>query len=100
MHHMGGSQHLINPNQGASSGYGRKEIDDMVRPRSRSQSHFFKRENSLLLEVEQPHGIMILDGDGLMENNQRFQVIFLSMFHTFHYLHTLQTANEVQGAFY
>ena len=37
MHHMGGSQHLLSPGlqlQGAipnvSSGYGRKEIDDMV----------------------------------------------------------------------
>ena len=77
MHHMGGSQHLLHQgasSNGGSTGYGRKEIDDMVRSRSqqlRSQSHFFKRENSLQLEVEQPHGIMILDGDGLMLKNNK-----------------------------
>lgn len=74
MHHLGGSQHLLA--SGATSGYGRKDIDDMVRPRvplpkSSSHQHFFKRENSLLLEAEQPHGIMILSGDGLLANEKR-----------------------------
>ena len=89
MHHMGGSQHLLSPglqlHGGAiptSSGYGRKEIDDMVSSRlplmnSSTSKHIFKRENSLQLEVEQPHGIMILNGDGLLKNNQGSQVIFL-----------------------
>ena len=115
MHHMGGSQHLLSPamqlhhggamHANASSGYGRKEIDDMVnnteqqqQPNNRfnnlsniyrtepsrliplmtnSSKHIFKRENSLQLEVEQPHGIMILNGDGLLKNNQGSKVIFL-----------------------
>ena len=114
MHHMGGSQHLLSPamqlhhggamHANASSGYGRKEIDDMVNNTEQQQltnrfnnlsniyrtepsrliplmtnssKHIFKRENSLQLEVEQPHGIMILNGDGLLKNNQGSKVIFL-----------------------
>lgn len=79
LHHgIGGSQHLLSSNTAANavSGYGRKDIDDMVR-----KSHFFKRTNSLLLEAEQPHGIMIInDGKGITQQRQqpRAQVI-LSM---------------------
>ena len=94
MHHMGGSQHFpigasTSGVAAASSGYGRKELDDMVR----SRSHFFKRENSLLLETEQPHGIMILDGDGLMRNQQRFQVITY-LEHAIHLVFHLKTISK------
>ena len=62
MHHMGGSQHLL---AGAATpgGYGRKDIDDMVRT-----SYFQQRP----LEADlQPHGIMMLDGDSLLAQQQR-----------------------------
>ena len=73
MHHMGGSQHHLATGNGSSmAGYGRKDLDDMVRP---SRQHFFRRNNSLQLEVEQPHGIMIIDGDGLLNGRHRSQVI-------------------------
>ena len=62
MHHMGGSQHLLG---GATpGGYGRKDIDDMVR-----KSYYF--QNRPLEADLQPHGIMILDGDGLLAQQQR-----------------------------
>ena len=70
MHHMGGSQHHLAGPQGYAqggmpppAGYGRKDIDDMVRKK------YFRRNNSLQLEVEQPHGIMVLNhnsGDGIL----------------------------------
>jgi hypothetical protein len=66
MHHMGGSQHLL------ASGYGRKDIDDMVR----SKSYHFKRANSLQTDqAEQPHGIMILDDPGLIVQRHEQQMI-------------------------
>ena len=119
MHHMGGSQHLLAGGVGGAAprtqpgGYGRKDIDDMVRktatPKARRSTisggrstiydgrstisgdrttisggrstisgagtnNFFKRSNTLQLEAEQPHGIMILNGDGLL--NQSNKVIW------------------------
>ena len=64
MHHMGGSQFGLSTanNTAYNSGYNRKDIDDMVRSK-----HFFKRNNSLQLEVEQPHGIMIIDDGQVIE---------------------------------
>ena len=76
MHHIGGTvgwnQQMLG---GASAvatpgGYGRKDIDDMVR------KSYFKTNT---YEDEQPHGLMILDGDGLLAQQQRLvplQVIF------------------------
>ena len=95
MHHMGGSQHLLAGGVGGAAprtqpgGYGRKDIDDMVRktatPMARRSTisggrsaisgagtnNFFKRSNTLQLEAEQPHGIMILNGDGLLNQNNK-----------------------------
>ena len=95
MHHMGGSQHLLAGGVGGAAprtqpgGYGRKDIDDMVRktatPKARRSTisggrstisgagtnNFFKRSNTLQLEAEQPHGIMILNGDGLLNQNNK-----------------------------
>ena len=100
MHHIGGSQHLLGaggfvaPATGVtatrSSGYGRKDFDDSVRnnvmvapPINKaahrrstisggSTNNFFKRSNTLQLEAtEQPHGFMILNGDGLLTQNDK-----------------------------
>ena len=79
MHHLGGSQKLLPPT-GSTTGYGRKDIDDMVRqklqqPLPPSGSHaIFKRENSLQMDNgNQPHGIMLLAGDGLLMQQQQQQ---------------------------
>ena len=100
MHHIGGSQHLLGaggfvaPAPGVtatrSSGYGRKDFDDSVRNNEMvappintaahrrstisggSTNNFFKRTNTLQLEAtEQPHGFMILNGDGLLTQNDK-----------------------------
>ena len=93
MHHVGGSQHHLaaggagGAGLGAtvSGGYGRKDIDDMVRKKAAPMTarrstttsggggtnNFFKRANTLQLEAEQPHGIMILDGDGLLARDDQ-----------------------------
>ena len=77
MHHIGGSTGGWNQNLlGAAAvatpgGYGRKDIDDMVR-----KSYF---KTNTYEHAEQPHGLMILDGDGLLAQQQRLvplQVIF------------------------
>ncbi len=88
MHHIGGSQRLLPPTAPvvtSTTGYGRKEFDDMVRPRSSSQSSkpnshhkshaIFNRENSLQMEVEQPHGIMLLAGDGLLQQQEQLLLL-------------------------
>ena len=116
MHHMGGSQHLLAGGVGGAAprtqpgGYGRKDIDDMVRktatPMARRSTisggrsaisgagtnNFFKRSNTLQLEAEQPHGIMILNGDGLLNQNNkviwRFDRDFVSHSSLFFCLYT------------
>ena len=69
MHHMGGSQFLLGNGAGGGgsvAGYGRKDIDDMVRSK-----RYFDRANSLHMEYEeQPHGIMILNGDSLQHSSK------------------------------
>merc|ERR1711860_181449 len=54
---LGGASAVATP-----GGYGRKDIDDMVR------KSYFKTNT---YEDEQPHGLMILDGDGLLAQQQR-----------------------------
>ena len=71
MHHMGGSQFLGAATTATAGGYGRKDIDDMVR-----QSYF--KANTY--EAEQPHGLMILDGDGLLAQQQRLVPLQVTCF--------------------
>ena len=75
MHHMGGSQFLGAATAATAGGYGRKDIDDMVR-----QSYF--KANTY--EAEQPHGLMILDGDGLLAQQQRLVPLQVTLFFSLH----------------